>query len=70
MTSDDPPVLLIHGDEDKLVPFQQSLIFNARLKEVGVSSKLFVATGHGWRHPVAGELKVFLDWFDDNLTNK
>ena len=47
-------------------------IFNARLKEVGVSSKLFVATGkdHGWRHPVVGELKVFLDWFDDNLLDK
>jgi len=31
-----------------------------------------VASGkdHGWRHPVVGELKVFLDWFDDNLLDK
>ena len=72
VTSDDPPVLMIHGDKDKLVPFQQSLVFDARLKEVGVSSKLFVASGkdHGWRHPVEGELQVFLDWFDDNLLDK
>ena len=72
VTPDDPPVLLIHGDKDKLVPFQQSLIFDTRLKEVGVTSKLFVAGGkdHGWRQPVEGELKVFLDWFDDNLLNK
>ena len=65
-------VTMIHGDKDKLVPFQQSLVFDARLKEVGVSSKLFVASGknHGWRHPVEGELQVFLDWFDDNLLDK
>ncbi len=72
ITSDDPPALLIHGDKDKLVPIQQSLIFDTKLKEAGVNSKLFVADNkdHGWRHPVEGELKVFLDWFDLYLLNK
>ena len=72
ITSDDPPVLLIHGNKDKLVPIQQSRIFDTKLKEAGIPSKLFVAGNkdHGWRHPVEGELKVFLDWFDLYLLNK
>ncbi|HUR66834.1 MAG TPA: alpha/beta hydrolase, partial [Chitinophagaceae bacterium] len=32
VSPDDPPILIIHGDADKVVPLQQSEIFVARLK--------------------------------------
>ena len=34
VTADDPPFLLIHGDGDKTVPFQQSEAMEAALKKV------------------------------------
>ncbi|PYR25958.1 MAG: alpha/beta hydrolase, partial [Acidobacteria bacterium] len=40
MTPDDPPFLLIHGDADKTVPFQQSEIMDAALQKAGVAVKL------------------------------
>ncbi len=40
-----PPFLLLHGDADKSVPYQQSLNFQARLKANGVSCDLITMPG-------------------------
>lgn len=44
-----PPTLLLHGDKDATVPFQQSLDMEAALKAAGVPVKLVVIPGgeHG-----------------------
>jgi acetyl esterase/lipase len=57
-----PPVRLIHGDVDWLVPVQQSQSFKARLDELGVLNELMIVKGgnHGWQEgPNTEEL---LDW--------
>jgi acetyl esterase/lipase len=43
------PFLIMHGDQDKLVPLQQSQILYERLRRAGASVKLVVLprTGHG-----------------------
>ncbi len=42
VTSDDPPFLLIHGDKDELVPYQQSQLMYDRLTQVGVHAELVI----------------------------
>lgn len=68
VSEDDPPVLLIHGDADKLVPIQQSEIIIAELDNAGVESKLVVEPGaaHGWPD-LLEDLSIFADWFDEQL---
>jgi acetyl esterase/lipase len=36
VTKDDPPILIIHGSKDPLVPYQQSVVFTEALKKSGV----------------------------------
>jgi acetyl esterase/lipase len=62
------PSLLIHGDEDTLVPLQQSEVMVARLKEAGVPAELIVKKGadHGWP-TILSDLGTFADWFDKHL---
>lgn len=43
---DDAPVLLVHGDRDSIVPFDQSVRMHARLKEVGAAVE-FWRVKHG-----------------------
>lgn len=45
VTPEAPPVLLIHGDADKTVPFCQSVAMEAALRTAGVSVKLLVIPG-------------------------
>ena len=68
VSSDDPPVLIIHGDKDPRVPLQQSESMMARLKEAHVTCNLIIkeGTGHGWRNMEVEE-KNFVDWFDKYL---
>jgi len=40
-----PPFLLIHGTEDKSVPYVQSVNFQAKLKEVGVPCEIVTVKG-------------------------
>ncbi|MEX0942323.1 MAG: alpha/beta hydrolase, partial [Pseudomonadales bacterium] len=51
VTKDDPPVRLIHGDADELVPLEDSEILQAELERVGVAHDLVVIKGgdHGFR---------------------
>ncbi len=40
-----PPFLLVHGDADQSVPFEQSVAFQARLRSLGVRCDLIRLTG-------------------------
>lgn len=51
-SKDDPPVLLLHGDEDTVVPLAHAQKLDARLDEVGVPSELVIV--EGGKHNVAG----------------
>lgn len=66
--ADDPPVLLIHGDADQLVPIQQSERVIEALDEAGVEAKLVVepGAGHGWPG-LLDDLETLADWFDEHL---
>jgi acetyl esterase/lipase len=63
-----PPVLIMHGDADKLVPIYQSEMFIKKCKETGVTAKLVVKEGgaHGWPD-IVSDLNRFGDWFDQYL---
>jgi acetyl esterase/lipase len=43
----DPPVLILHGDKDTLVPVSQSELFRDALKGAGVENELVVVPGAG-----------------------
>jgi len=66
--SNTPPILIVHGDADKLVPIYQAEQFVKRCKELGVEAKLVVREGkqHGWPG-IEKDLPIFADWFDEHL---
>ena len=66
--SNTPPILIIHGDADKLVPIYQAEQFVKRCEELGVKAKLVVREGkaHGWAG-IEKDLPIFADWFDEHL---
>jgi dienelactone hydrolase len=68
VTPDDPPTLIIHGDEDKLVALQQSELIVDKFKKTGVETTLVVkkGAGHGWPG-LEKDLIQFAEWFDQHL---
>lgn len=60
VTADDPPFLIVHGDKDPLVPWQQSKYLYDELKKVGLKAELRIVDGakHGGfgRHKEVGEM--------------
>jgi acetyl esterase/lipase len=65
VSKDDPPFLIMHGDQDKVVPLRQSQAFAEALKKVGVKVKLLVlkGLGHGGRQFLAPEQVQVIDRF-------
>lgn len=65
VSKDDSPFLIIHGDQDKLVPFHQSMLLNDALEKAGVPVTFYRVEGggHGWfRDPKVPEVtKTFLE---------
>ena len=65
VSEDDSPFLIIHGDRDKLVPYQQSVLLKDALEKAGVPVTFYKVEGggHGWfRDPKVPELtKAFLE---------
>ena len=63
-----PPILIIHGDADTLVPLDQSERFAERARAAGRPVRIEVRPGkkHGWPTMVFDILR-FADWFDEHL---
>lgn len=68
VSADDPPVIIVHGDKDMVVPKQQSESIIAKFKEVNVPNDLIIKSGggHGWKD-METEQRHFLDWFNKYL---
>lgn len=68
VTSELPPILIIHGDADPGVPLDQSERFAKCAREAGREVKLDVRPGkkHGWPTMVFDIIR-FADWFDEHL---
>jgi dipeptidyl aminopeptidase/acylaminoacyl peptidase len=64
VTSDDPPFLILHGTEDMVVPFHQSVELDEKLQGAKVES-IFIHVqegGHGFNAPDADErVQAFFD---------
>ena len=63
-----PPVLIIHGDADPIVPLFQAESFKKAAKAKGVPIELIIKEGakHGWDNRIDDEAH-FLKWFNENL---
>src|SRR6266850_4697342 len=68
ISSNTPPILIVHGDADKLVPIYQAEQFVKRCQESGVTAKLIVRESkvHGWAG-MDKDMEIFADWFDEHL---
>jgi len=49
-----PPIVVIHGDQDQVSPYDQSLIFTSRLKDEGAKYEFFTMIGAGHERPQEG----------------
>lgn len=70
VSEDDPPTLLIHGDQDQLVPLSNSERIKAAFDEANVTSKLIVIEGaaHGFRGEDGERAEsALVAWFDEHL---
>ena len=70
ITADDPPFLIMHGDQDKTVPFNQSLIFYQALIKNKINSTLYEAKGEGHSLDDPKYIKMMVSFFDLHLKNK
>jgi acetyl esterase/lipase len=50
-----PPTLLVHGLDDRIVPYSNSIKLNAALDNTSVPHKLITATGTGNNHMLGGK---------------
>ncbi|MBV8705715.1 MAG: alpha/beta hydrolase [Acidobacteriaceae bacterium] len=72
VTASLPPILIIHGDADTVVPLQQSESFAAKARQVGAPTvKIIIrkGKGHGWADfwKSQEDVEAFADWFDQHL---
>lgn len=73
VSADDPPVLLLHGDADEIVPYEQSVSFRDALLAAGVETRLITipGAGHGPGFPGAVDppdyISAMIHWFDEHL---
>ena len=83
VTKDDPPFLIMHGEQDKAVSIEQSQLLNDALKKAGVWVKFvpIPGVGHDFRGPEGKQavpwailkpeyLKIANDFFDEKLKGK
>jgi acetyl esterase/lipase len=70
VSHDDPPFLIVHGDEDHLVPMRQAETLHAALQKAGVSSILLKVEGCG--HGIGGPevAQRVTDFFAKHLRGK
>jgi acetyl esterase/lipase len=73
VTRDDPPTLLIHGDEDTLVNISNSQIIHKAFQEAGVKTEFVTlpGAGHGFQGADATRASsLMVDWFSQTLLKK
>ena len=68
VTKDTAPTLIIHGDADLAVPYEQSERFVAKLAEQNVPHQLITRknAGHSWPDMSKDDV-LRADWFDKHL---
>ena len=70
VSQDNPPILILHGTFDALVPYAQSTEFVAALKEKGVAVLLQTLPGSGHGGPAFGKpalVPLITNFFDKHL---
>ena len=71
VTPADPPFLIVHGDADPTVPFHQSQLLFAALKQAGVSVHFHTIQGAGHGKGFGGhEIEELVNDFFDNCLKK
>jgi len=68
VTKDTAPTLIIQGDADPLVPYEQAQRFMGKLEEAHVPHQLVMrpGKGHGWAG-LEKDVELLADWFDKYL---
>jgi dipeptidyl aminopeptidase/acylaminoacyl peptidase len=72
-SEDDPPILMIHGDKDPLVPIEHSQKMLAALKSKNVTAELLTIEGAGHSFTAQQNLTVvpaMVGWFEKHLLKK
>ncbi len=61
-----PPFLIMHGDSDDLVPFNQSLILYEALRDANHSAEFYklLGAGHGNRFFTQQTMQIVLDFLN------
>lgn len=67
----DPPLLILHGDKDQVVPLSQSKILHQRYQQAGLDSELHVikGAGHGgvqFKDPA--QYQLIKDFFEQHIS--
>lgn len=64
-----PPFLLLHGDLDVIVPFNQSVVLYDALRTAGKEVTFYKVAGgnHGWQFWSPKLMQIVVDFFDDKL---
>jgi dienelactone hydrolase len=73
VSRDDPPALIVHGDQDKTVPYMQGKSMHDALMKEGVASKLLTVegAGHGFFGPNANRVNLeMVAWFEKYLQQR
>ncbi len=70
ITKDDPPFLILHGDQDDVVPINQSELLDEALRKAGVDCTFIRVTGNGHGGPdflAPKNRKTIVEFFEKHL---
>lgn len=69
VSADDPPLLMLHGENDQVVHLSQSEILLKAYQAKKRPATLHVVpnAGHGWKPPKDKERKLIFDFLDEHL---
>lgn len=69
VSNDDPPLLILHGSNDKTVFPAQSEVFAEKYRATGLEATLQIeqGKGHGWKEPSEAEQKSVLVFLKKHL---
>lgn len=70
VSKDDPPILTLHGDQDKLVPVAQASLLDEKMAAVGAKHEMLILEGQG--HGFGGDaqkqaMDALWDFFEKHL---